>query len=101
MEIKPTLTTISTDSADTKQNPKAHDGAAPVKLQAAVERSDRITLTGIAETLNQLEVELQNLEGIDTNRVEQLRQAIEDGSYEIEVDRLVQNLLQTEKDLAE
>ena len=101
MEIKPTLTSITTDTTNQKPTAKSDDASAPVKLQTLATGSDRITLTNIAETLSNLEVELQGFDGIDSAKVEQLRQAIEDGSYEVDVDRLVQNLLQAEKDLGE
>lgn len=103
MEIKPTLTSITTDTADAKpqsKGAKEGDGAAaPLKFPSSAERADRITLTNIAETLGNLEAELGEFDGVDLERVDQLRQSIEEGSYEVDVDQLVQNLIRTEGDL--
>lgn len=101
MEIKPTLTAITTDTADPKPRAKGDEAATPLKLNSLVERTDRITLTHLAETLSNLETELESFDGIDSKRVDQLRMAIESGDYQIDVDQLVQNLLQAEKDLGE
>lgn len=101
MEIKPILTSITTDTAGQKPAGKSNEESAPVKLETLAPTSDRITLTNIAETLGNLEAELQAFDGIDAAKVDHIRQAIEDGSYEVDVDLLVQNLLKADKDLGE
>ena len=50
-------------------------------------------------TCSPLESQLRELPGIDQARVDSIRQAIDNGSYEIDTDRIVNNLLQSEREL--
>ncbi len=48
----------------------------------------------------QLENQLADVPDANMERVEQLRAAISDGSYKVDLERIVNNLLQAEQDLS-
>jgi negative regulator of flagellin synthesis FlgM len=58
-----------------------------------------VSLTQTAAELLQLETQLRELPGIDSARVESIRQSIDDGSYQIDTSSLVDSLLQSETEL--
>jgi negative regulator of flagellin synthesis FlgM len=62
--------------------------------------SESVTLTRTASDLLQLEERLQALPGVDRERVEAIRSAIEGGSYQVDAGRIVDSLLQSETELS-
>ena len=62
-------------------------------------RGESVSFTQTAADLFSLESQLRELPGIDQARVDSIRQAIDNGSYEIDTDRVVNNLLQSEREL--
>jgi negative regulator of flagellin synthesis FlgM len=65
--------------------------AGPAAKDSIAADADRVELTPSARTLGDAEAP------VDTHRVEKLRQAIADGSYRIEADRIAGKLLDTER----
>ena len=61
--------------------------------------SESVSLTQAAEELLALETQLRALPNVDQARVDSIRQAIEDGSYNVDPQRIVDTLLQSELDL--
>ncbi|MEM0954543.1 MAG: flagellar biosynthesis anti-sigma factor FlgM [Pseudomonadota bacterium] len=61
---------------------------------------DAVSFTQTVEELQSLEAQLRDIPGVDMDRVASIRQAIEDGSYSIDTERLVDSLIQTEQDLS-
>ncbi|ROR34904.1 flagellar biosynthesis anti-sigma factor FlgM [Inmirania thermothiophila] len=60
---------------------------------------DTVSLTDTARTLQSLTERLAELPVVDTQRVEQLRQAIADGSYQVDPQRVAARLLAFESAL--
>ncbi|MFT7287405.1 MAG: negative regulator of flagellin synthesis FlgM [Halieaceae bacterium] len=60
---------------------------------------ESVTLTRAASSLLQLEQELQELPGVDSERVNQIRSAIDEGSYKIDITGIVDSLLRVESEL--
>lgn len=61
--------------------------------------SESVSFTRTAEDLLQLETRLRELPGVDQARVESIREAISNGSYQIDAQRIVDNLLKSEREL--
>ncbi len=61
--------------------------------------TDAVTITRAATELLQLEDQLAALPEADLERVEAIRNAINDGSYQVDPEQIVNNLLQAEQDL--
>lgn len=62
--------------------------------------AESVSLTQTAAGLLALENQLKELPGIDQARVDTIRQSIDDGSYEVDAKRLVDNLIKSEQDFA-
>ena len=61
--------------------------------------ADKVTLTNTAEQLQRLDKQLQDTPDVDSARVEAIRSAIEDGSFEIDTGAIADKLIQTDKDI--
>jgi len=57
---------------------------------------DKLTLTKQAEELRMIEKEINNQNGIDSERVESLRLEIDAGKYDIDAQRVAEKLIQFE-----
>jgi negative regulator of flagellin synthesis FlgM len=62
-------------------------------------RADSVQLTDTAARLAELQGEVAAAPGVDLGRVEEIRQQIADGSYEIDADRVADALMTMEKEL--
>ncbi|MFT4875000.1 flagellar biosynthesis anti-sigma factor FlgM [Congregibacter sp.] len=60
---------------------------------------ESVSITSTATDLLSLENQLRELPGVDQARVDSIRQAISDGSYEVDPARIVDSLLQSEVEL--
>lgn len=60
---------------------------------------ESVSFTNTAADLLSLENQLRELPGIDQARVDTIRQAISDGSYQINPEQIVDSLLQSEVEL--
>ncbi|MFA5628055.1 MAG: flagellar biosynthesis anti-sigma factor FlgM [Thiohalomonadaceae bacterium] len=60
---------------------------------------DTVSLTDTAARLRELENSLATMPVVDSQRVESIQQAIDDGSYEVDAGRVAEKLLSFESDL--
>lgn len=74
-------------------------GAAGSSPAPAPGTGESVSITQAAGELLALESQLRELPGIDAARVDQIRRAIDEGRYEIDTQRIVDSLLQSERDL--
>ena len=84
-------------SQDVQRGSTAGGGSASV--DGSENRSEPVSFTRTASDLLQLENQLRELPGVDQARVESIRQAIDNGSYEVDTSRIVDSLLQSEREL--
>ena len=71
---------------------------APSESPAAAS-GESVSITNTAADLLSLENQLRELPGVDQARVDSIRQAINDGSYQVDAARIVDSLLQSEVEL--
>lgn len=97
MDIKPTRQNFNNalDANNKLKNAPASDNAKTARPAG----EDKVTVTDTATRIRQLEASLASLPDIDNERVQAIRQAISEGSYRIDADRIAANLLKLEKDL--
>lgn len=74
-------------------------GGAEEKSTGGPNSSALLNLTGQARELKALEKELAGSPAFDTGRVNELRQALSDGSYQVDAQRIADKLLALESDL--
>ncbi len=60
---------------------------------------DTVSLTDTAARLRQMENTLANLPVVDNQRVESVRRALADGTFEVNPERIAEKMLNLEKDL--
>lgn len=98
MDIKPTRQNLN-NPLDPNSRLKSVAVANNAKSDRATPSDDKVTVTDTATRIRQLEANLSTMPDIDNARVQAIRQAISEGSYRIDPDRIAANLLKLEKDL--
>ena len=94
IEIKPTQTGV-TQSLMQK----------PLKAEAAADASNRttgtdtVTVTSAAEDLIEMEKKLLNLSDSDEARVASIKEQVQNGSFQIDVAKIAEKLIQQEQEL--
>lgn len=86
------------DTEQVGRRGSAVDGAAAGESQP-VATGESVSITNTASDLLALENQLRELPGIDQARVDSIREAISNGSYEVDPARIVDSLLQSEVEL--
>ncbi|MFK7828976.1 MAG: flagellar biosynthesis anti-sigma factor FlgM [Congregibacter sp.] len=105
--VDSSITTVRTQKSDIGQGAQSSgDVAASATARKGVEgapsgdsAAESVSFTQTAADLLQLETQLRELPGIDQARVDTIRQAINDGSYEVDAEKIVENLLKSEREL--
>ena len=87
------------DTDQVNRRGPAVDGATINDSQPGVAGGESVSITNTASELLSLENQLRELPGIDQARVDTIREAISNGSYEVDPARIVDSLLQSEADL--
>ncbi len=66
-------------------------GASETKGEQAAK--PEVSLSSQAQTLNRLESSIQTVDDVDSDRVAAIQKAIADGSFEINAERIAENML--------
>lgn len=78
---------------------KLHDnsgGSSKTNNAPTGAESDSVKLSSTGHSLSRLETAVASANEVDTNRVEAIRQAINDGSYSIDADAIATKLLDSD-----
>ncbi|RLA41967.1 MAG: flagellar biosynthesis anti-sigma factor FlgM [Gammaproteobacteria bacterium] len=89
-------------STNTGKKADASHSVAPEKAstQQQTSESSTVTVTDSAFKLLQIEKTLAEMPSFDAEKVESIKQALSDGSYTINTDRIAEKLIKFEQDLA-
>ncbi len=92
------LGSVSTLITPGTQNASPTGAQTPEKISTAVptQSADTLKITDSARQLQDLEARAKELPVVDSNRVEQVRQALETGNHTVNPDKVAQKLLQYE-----
>ena len=95
------LSSRPTTGGSTRVGSPAADATAKELKQNAASNApaETVKLSAEAQTLQKLEETVAQLPDVDTDRVAQIKQAIEDGSYKTDPERVAAKLLQFEEQL--
>jgi negative regulator of flagellin synthesis FlgM len=86
------------DKSVGNQSPKqAAPEQATAKAQSA--RGENVNLSSQARNLKQLEQKLGDYPEMDDERIEQIRSALENGTYKIDAEKLAQKMLDMDKSI--
>lgn len=83
------------------QKVSGDSGASKDASQSQVPTSDTVELTSSAKLLERLEKTLASLPAVDSNRVAEVKAAIENGDYEIDADAIADAMIRFERSLGE
>jgi negative regulator of flagellin synthesis FlgM len=99
MNIRPTRGDIeqSTQPAGRSADSAAASPAAGAGTRQA--EGDKVTFTGIATEMRSLEADLAKIPDIDLDRVHAIKASIAEGSYEVDAEKILKNLLDLEQAL--
>lgn len=70
-----------------------------VQQQSTASRQDSVSLTPQAQQLKSLQQKASNASGVDQNKVNDVKKAISEGKYEVNIQRLAEKLAAFESDL--
>ncbi|MGM0676988.1 flagellar biosynthesis anti-sigma factor FlgM [Ectothiorhodospira marina] len=85
----------ASDSRGTTESARGGKGAGQAPSPAD-NTADKITLTGAARRLSDLEQTAASQPQVDEKRVAELRQAIQDGSYQVNAQDVAEGLMKSE-----
>lgn len=69
------------------------------KTQAQGARGENVSLSNQAKNLKQLEQKLGDYPEMDDDRIEQIRSALENGTYKIDAEKLAQKMLEMDESI--
>ena len=72
---------------------KTKDKASEGKVEEAAARDDQISLSGTAKEIGRLQMEVSKLPDVRTDKVEELKNAINSGTYNVKGDAVAGKLL--------
>jgi negative regulator of flagellin synthesis FlgM len=96
-DLTSNTSTHSRHKAGSANGPATKSDATSSPAETAVDnKPTNVQLSQQAQTIERLETKIQHSEGVDTAKVDQLKQSIADGSYEVNNERLAEKLLNHE-----
>ena len=95
-QVNTQKTTADKSSATQSTQPSTAEQA---KTQAQGARGENVNLSSQAKNLKQLEQKLGNYPEMDDARIEQIRSALESGSYKIDAEKLAQKMLEMDESI--
>ena len=97
MEIKPTQNQASQRNKATSTAGNTASGAE--SSQTGRTTDDTVTVTSRAAELLRLEASLSAVPEVDSDKVKAIKASVEDGTYQIDTESLVDNLLNSQNEL--
>jgi len=85
---------------ETERKDKSSDMSSASVENTSRAVSDDVKFSAAVQQLSSLRDELASLKDIDMAKVDEIRQAISDGSYEIDANKIAESLLSLESELA-
>ncbi|MFT5482482.1 MAG: negative regulator of flagellin synthesis FlgM [Halieaceae bacterium] len=99
MDIKPTRTDLDQVAQRTTQAVEAPGGKSASAAGATTTDRDTVTLTNFMAEMQKLEVNLAALPDVDSSKVAAIKASLAEGTYEVDMDKLVDKLLSSDRDL--
>jgi len=92
--LKPGFNNTGPRDLASNKSTGAGNQTATADTQAASE--DSVALSSRGQSLNRLEENLANTPDVDTARVDSIKQAIAEGRFEVDAERIAENILNQE-----
>ena len=85
---------------ETERKDKSSDTSSASVDNSARAVSDSVEFSATAQQLSSLQDDLASLDAVDMGKVDEIRQAISNGSYKIDAQKIAESLLALEGELA-
>ncbi|GMQ89057.1 MAG: hypothetical protein BMS9Abin09_0503 [Gammaproteobacteria bacterium] len=95
------VTPASGQGAPVENQQKEHSNSTSADSGNTGNSSDRVSLTGEARQLQDLEARLASEPVVDSQRVEAVRSAVENGTYTVNPERIAEKLMSLEEALTD
>jgi len=95
-QVNTQRTTADKSSGAQNTQPASNEQA---KTQAQGARGENVSLSNQAKNLKQLEQKLGDYPEMDDDRIEQIRSALENGTYKIDAEKLAQKMLEMDESI--
>ncbi|RUO29877.1 flagellar biosynthesis anti-sigma factor FlgM [Aliidiomarina sedimenti] len=95
------INNVNSSVNNTQLNTKFEQQSRPAEAQTtqSAPRQDAVSLTPQAQQLAQLQRRAENNSGVDEAKVERIKQALANGDYSIDAERLAANIASFEADM--
>lgn len=92
---------VNTQRTTADKSSSTHEArqAAPEQARAQSARGENVNLSSQARNLKQLEQKLGDFPEMDDARIEQIRSALENGTYKVDAEKLAQKMLDMDKSI--
>lgn len=98
MDIKSIDNSINRDPSSKPASGNDRAATAGTSSQGAPQTNDTLTLTDAVAQLIELQDNLAKVPDVRNERVEAIRQALADGLYEVDAEKLAENLVKSEQE---
>ena len=85
---------------ETERKDKSSDTSSASVDSSARTVSDSVEFSATAKQLSSLQADLSSLDAVDMGKVDEIRQAISNGSYKIDAQKIAESLLALEGEFA-
>ena len=96
MDIKSLNHNVLGNNRLDNQSNTQRQNSAGANSSVADTATDKVTLTGVSTQVKELEAKTQSSEVDNSERIAQLKAAIQDGSYQVDADQVASKLMETE-----
>ena len=95
------VTPSSGQSGSVENQQNGHDKASSENANTSAGGSDRVSLTGDASRLQEVERQLESQPVVDSQRVNAVRGAVENGTFEVNPERIAEKMMSLEQALTD
>ncbi|KUJ71598.1 flagellar biosynthesis anti-sigma factor FlgM [Thiomicrospira sp. WB1] len=96
MDIKSLNQNVLNNNRLDNQSNAQRQNAGGTTSNASTSASDKVTLTGVSTQVKELETKVQASEVDNSERIAQLKAAIQEGRYQVDADQVASKLMETE-----
>ncbi|MDR9499342.1 MAG: flagellar biosynthesis anti-sigma factor FlgM [Hydrogenovibrio sp.] len=96
MDIKSLNQNVLSNSRLDNQSNAARQSTNSAQNESSTTASDKVTLTGVSTQVKELEGKTQSSEVDNSERIAQLKAAIQEGRYQVDADQVASKLMETE-----
>lgn len=96
MDIKNLNSSLPQTRSNESVTPPAQETTKNSSAPASQANTDKVTLTQVFSQVSNLEQKAQSVDIDNSARISELKSAIQDGSYQVDAERVADKLMQTE-----